>query len=157
MQSINSIVNQITSDCSDVRFSTGEDFYWRSEGSTVYHPPILSTEDLLLLLHEIGHAKLGHTSYSSDVHLLDMEREAWQYALSTLVPTYGVSQDVALEASEDALDSYREWLHRRSTCPSCHAIGLESTKSTYRCLACNQEWRVNEARSCQLRRYKKMA
>jgi DnaJ-class molecular chaperone len=51
------------------------------------------------------------------------------------------------------MNSYRDWLHARSTCPVCQATGMETKKSIYTCPACRHQWRVNEARICSLRRY----
>lgn len=155
MQEISSVFSQVTSDCSDLNFAPGDSFYWRPEDNTVYHPEITNSSDLYLLLHEIGHARSAHTGYDSSIHLLDMEREAWDHTISVLVPTYGLSIDDAKEISEDALDSYRDWIHKRSTCPTCNAIGIEVSKNRYKCLICDQQWQANEARNCQLRRYKK--
>lgn len=81
-----------------------------------------------------------------------MERDAWQYAKDTLGQTY--DQAILDDTVEDALDSYRDWLHARSTCPACQATGIQTKKEEYKCLACRTKWRVNEARICALRRYK---
>ena len=54
---------------------------------------------------------------------------------------------------EEHLDTYRDWLHARSSCPDCTATGYQTDASTYACPACSHTWRVNEARICQLRRY----
>ena len=62
--------------------------------------------------------------------------------------------DVPEDDAEDHLDTYRDWLHARSTCPNCTATGFQKNASTYACPACTQEWSVNEARICQLRRTK---
>jgi len=81
-----------------------------------------------------------------------MEREAWSYASRQLGPAYGVA--IADNDAETALDTYRDWLHARSTCPSCQAIGVQTSKHHYSCVACHEKWRVNDARICALRRYK---
>lgn len=155
MRSISSITNQIPLDCPEIIFASGDDFYWESTVNTIHHPPISTKEQLYLLLHEIGHANLGHSNYSSGAELLRMERDAWNYATNQLAAKYELDIDALSELAEVALDSYRDWLHRRSTCPECGAVGAEGSKDTFNCLVCHQSWRANEARSCQLRRYQK--
>jgi hypothetical protein len=70
----------------------------------------------------------------------------------TLAPRYRVAYDDNL--IEDALDTYREWLHARSLCPTCGLTGLQTKTSTYVCMNCRCSWRPNDARQCALRRYK---
>ena len=105
------------------------------------------------LLHEIAHAKLGHKNYQYDVQLIEMERSAWEYAVDTLAPKYGLALSMDDDNVQDSLDSYRDWLHKRSLCPQCGAVGLQGTSSSYKCINCHSEWRVNQAKSCQLKRY----
>ena len=103
------------------------------------------------LLHELGHALLKHTGYRYDIELLKMERAAWDKAI-TVASEYGVA--IHEDVIEDALDSYRDWLHNRSLCPACGATGMQTAPGSYTCVACNTSWRVNEARTCALRRYR---
>jgi hypothetical protein len=79
-----------------------------------------------------------------------MESDAWQKAEQV-----GRQYDYEISpiAIEDALDTYRDWLHSRSVCPLCTATGLQIRRSRYQCLACTTIWRVNDARTCSLRRY----
>ena len=132
-----------------LHFARGEQFFWSPEKETIYYTEDPDAE--ALLLHELSHALLSHTEYERDVQLVAMEREAWTEALA-LAATYAIplSEDVI----EDHLDTYREWLHARSTCPACTSTGFQSGHHTYTCPACTQEWKVNEARICQLRRTK---
>lgn len=145
-QSIVSLVKKLVKDFPDLRFERGQADHWSPDSQTVHYKG-----DALMLIHEVSHALLKHRRYTRDVELLGMERDAWLYARQTLGPRYNViiTQDVI----ENALDSYRDWLHARSTCPNCHASGVEARKSMYHCLACGQMWKVNEARICHLRRY----
>jgi ribosomal protein L37AE/L43A len=124
-------------------------FRWSPKDETVYY---LKTADPALLLHEVAHAILHHTDYTRDIDLLKMERDAWELASAALSEKYGV--DITSELKEDMLDTYRNWLHKRSICPECQATGVQTASSLYNCLACKTSWRVNEARSCALRRYK---
>ena len=153
MLSPRSTHKHIFRDYPNLTFTASDTFRWIPSTNTIEYVSTVTKQEPYLLLHEIGHASLQHDTYTSDIELLDMEREAWHYALSTLVPRYGLDRTVAQSIADDALDSYREWLHRRSTCPTCSAVGIESTKHHYVCLVCEQTWRVNEARSCELKRY----
>jgi lipopolysaccharide biosynthesis regulator YciM len=79
-----------------------------------------------------------------------MERQAWDYTVK-LAPTHDIS--VPDDIVQSTLDSYRDWIHERSTCPNCQATGIQTDKFMYSCPACSHEWKVNEARTCALRRY----
>lgn len=155
MPKISSLLDKISADFSDLKFAKDDTFYWSPKSQTIFHPNIDALEDILFLLHEIGHARLNHLEYSRDIELIDMEREAWKYACQKLAPKYGIPLSMDDDLVEDSLDSYRQWLNSRSTCPTCHAIGLEQAKQTYACLVCKGHWTVNEARTCGLKRYKK--
>lgn len=154
MPQTSSVLEQLTADFPDIHFIPSDDFQWSPDTRTITHPPIQTDDDRANLLHEVGHAQLEHASYRRDITLLDMERQAWRYAQSTLAPRYGLELSMNDKVVDDALDSYRQWLHARSTCPHCQAIGVEQTTATYLCLICHSIWTVNEARTCQLRRYK---
>jgi hypothetical protein len=149
MPSITSLADRLQRDYPDIIFTEGDDFHWSPSNKTVTYTQ--SSEDQASLLHELSHALLGHTDYKKDISLIEMERDAWQYAKDNLGPAY--DQPIIDEIIEDALDSYRDWLHARSTCPNCQATGIQTKREEYRCLACRTKWRVNEARICALRRY----
>lgn len=150
---ISSVYSRIVADFAEIRFVEGEDFQWSAEAGTIAHPAIANLEDIAFLLHEIGHAALGHRGYERDVQLVQMEREAWEFAVGKLAARYGVGLSLEDDIVQLSLDTYRDWLHRRSSCPQCGAVGIESAKQTYTCLVCERSWRVNEARACQLKRY----
>ncbi len=130
-------------------FVVAESFGWNAPKRTIAYAPD-APDAPAFLLHELGHALLNHDHYQDDIHLLGMERAAWDKA-SELAPQYEttISDDIV----EDALDTYRDWLHARSLCPHCNATGVQTATRQYRCLACNHTWHVNEARTCALRRY----
>jgi hypothetical protein len=144
-----STLSRLKSNYPEINFVASDDFSWEPASSTVYYRPDVP-ESNSFLLHEISHSILGHNTYKSDIELLKMERDAWEKAKS-IAKEYEVT--VSDDLIEDALDSYRDWLHARSTCPSCNATGMQVKNRQYRCLACNNEWRVNEARNCRLMRY----
>jgi len=150
MHSTTLLANKLREDNPQITFSEGDDFHWAPGEATVYY--VANSDATAPLLHEAAHALLGHSSYLRDVQLLEMERDAWEYARQNLGPKYGLP--IKEETAEEALDSYRDWLHARSICPHCQATGIQQQKNTYACIACGEKWRVNEARICALRRYK---
>lgn len=133
-----------------VSFKKSDYFSWDHAANTIYYNPSDPNVEQLLL-HEASHALLAHKEYSRDIELLAMERDAWQQAVRTGLQ-FGIT--VQNDTVEDALDTYRDWLHARSTCPYCSATGVQTACFTYSCIACSKQWRVNEARMCSLRRYK---
>lgn len=143
------ILDRLREDFPAFHFVIGEVFSWSPRTKTI---TVADVDDHAQLLHEVAHAILGHAHYARDIDLLTMERQAWQHAADELAPRYGVSLHMDDDAVQDALDSYREWLHKRSRCPRCEAAGIETDKHTYRCLLCEERWQVNEARTCRLRR-----
>lgn len=104
------------------------------------------------LLHELGHALCDHTDYRSDMDLLQKEIEAWDKAVS-VSKEYGII--ISREHIEDCLDTYRDWLHKRSTCPDCGTHGLQHSKALYYCPNCQTHWQVSSARFCRPYRLKK--
>lgn len=150
MHSITSLVSKLQRDFAQFQFCEGSDFHWSPAEKTIYYRA--ESLDGASLLHELAHALLGHEDYAHDVTLLAMERAAWSYARRQLGPAYNLPIDV--DTVEDALDTYRDWLHARSMCPHCRAVGIQTDKRQYHCIACHEKWRVNDARICALRRYK---
>lgn len=150
MPSISSLVNKLRRDFEQFTFTPGETFHWSPADKTIYY--IADSSDSAALLHELAHGLLEHKSYARDITLLEMERAAWSHAGQELGQSYKVTIDE--DAIETALDTYRDWLHARSTCPNCQAIGVQTSKHQYSCVACHEKWRVNDARICALRRYK---
>lgn len=149
-------VAKIKQDFPDIIFEKSNAFSWSPNTRTIFYKnPLQQQDNFAQLLHEIAHAKLQHESYQRDITLIDMERLAWEYAVETLAPAYNLPLQMNDDIVQDSLDSYRNWLHSRSICPNCGAVGMEIAKHRYRCLQCLSEWRVNEARSCKLRRYRK--
>ena len=126
-----------------------DSYRWDPDSSTIFYSS--QSENTPALLHELSHALLEHTGYTRDIELLGMERDAWQHAVNNLGPQLGAN--IPNEVAQEALDSYRDWLHARSTCPTCEATGIQSEKHTYTCIVCHTTWRVNDARQCALRRY----
>lgn len=144
-------VAKLQSDYPTVRFEPATDFSWSPDKKTIYYSACQTNVDQLTLLHEVAHAALGHHQFRQDIDLLKLERQAWEYVRTTLAPQYNLVTDT--EQIEDMMDTYRDWLHARSKCPHCAMTGIQSDASEYHCLGCARDWRVNEARRCELRRY----
>lgn len=88
---------------------------------------------VLQLLHELGHGLLGHKDFRLDLERLKMERAAWEKARE-LCETYHILYDE--EFVEDELDTYRDWVHMRATCPKCHSTRFQAAGGDYVCPFC---------------------
>lgn len=150
MRPIKALLSRLEADYPDITFVVGNDFKWSQNARAL--EVMLVDGNELYMLHELAHALLGHDSFTHDIELIKHEREAWDHVRSVLAPFYDVVVDQ--ELIEEALDTYREWLHARSLCPSCGATGVQIKTSTYVCLNCRCSWRPNDARRYALRRYK---
>lgn len=150
MPSTLSLLDRLKSEYPEFTFQESDVFRWSPDTNTLFID-VTSPDFSFFTLHELGHALLGHTSYERDIDLLKIERDAWHYAATHLSVAYDV--EINDERVQDNLDTYREWLHTRSKCPSCNMTGLQTAYDAYLCLACGCHWRTNEARSCALRRY----
>lgn len=124
-------------------FVAGESFCWSPQTNHIFYS---AKNGEAGLLHEVGHALLGHRQYSSDLELLLKEVEAWDKAFE-LGGMYDITID--RDHAEDCIDTYREWLHKRSRCPSCISTGVQESPQSYRCLNCRQTWQVTAARFCR--------
>lgn len=147
--SINFILDDARRRLPDVTFVASTDDAWDPTTQTVSYNATADAFDTLL--HEIGHASLGHQVYQRDIELLDMELAAWQHA-QAIASEIGVSIDENTVQAD--LDTYRDWLHARSTCPQCSQNGVQTNTQEYACPVCDTHWRVNEARTCGLKRYR---
>lgn len=150
MQSTISLVSQLKNNYPNFSFRKADHFLWSSKEQTVYYIAN-DYNNSAFLLHELSHAILNHSNYNRDIELIAMESQAWDKAIE-LGAEYNIQIDI--DVIQSALDTYRNWLHRRSNCPICTATGIQTKKDSYKCLACNKKWQVNEARLCDLRRYK---
>lgn len=127
---------------SEYKFVDSREFYWSAIDKTIHFDSrrMGSEEGLYKLIHEIGHAESQHKNFTSGIRLLSLETEAWDKA-KDIASTFGLS--IPEEFIEHSLDSYRDWLHKRSTCPQCSSIGVESGENEYRCFNCKQKWVVS--------------
>jgi Mlc titration factor MtfA (ptsG expression regulator) len=147
MPSTHYVIENIRKDFPDISFVKGREFSWSINNKTIEYSD--NGDSWPMLLHEIAHSLLNHNNYKSGIHLLNMERDAWIKA-EELASNYDLTIDE--EIIEKSLDTYRDWLHSRSKCPECGAIGFETEKYIHHCLECNNDWKVNDARMCRLRR-----
>ncbi len=134
----------------DLQFIAGDAACWGAETNTVTYVADSRQTSLWGVLHELGHALLGHTNYQNDIDLLKKEVAAWERA-QEVAPKYGLKID--REYIENCLDTYRDWLARRSSCPQCSMSGLQENSRVYRCFNCLSSWNVSGER--QHRPYRK--
>lgn len=130
----------------EITFIKGDHFKWSSQDNTITYIDSSDIAGVWSLLHELGHAELHHSSFKNDMELLRKECEAWEKAqdisllFSLSIPTRHI---------DACIDSYRDWIHRRSSCPLCNAQGIQSTLTSYTCLNCKTTWRVTQERLCR--------
>ena len=149
MQKI-ALVNKLITDFPDLSFVRGEDFAWSPDKNTVYFADTQTENFELLLLHELGHAICKHKNYEHDIELLKIDSEAWEVANKYLAPKYNISLNKEYE--EEQLDTYRDWVHKRSLCPNCNVNGYQTSDLNYKCPACGATWKANQAKFTHLRR-----
>lgn len=129
------ILKQLQADYPELRWRVGRKFAYRAPRTIYYEEEVTEVGEYnLRSLHELGHALLGHCGYRADLERLKIERAAWEKARE-LCPRYGVEYDE--EFVEQQLDSYRDWLHRRSKCPRCGLTRYQTSAGDYRCPGCD--------------------
>lgn len=128
------LFNRLREDYPELKFREGVKFLFRPPRTIV----LADGEEYsnLLLLHEVGHALLGHVSFTTDVERLRCEREAWTKARE-LCAIYGVRYDE--EVVEAELDSYRDWLDKKSRCRKCGLTRFQTPDGRYHCPKCEIE------------------
>jgi hypothetical protein len=139
------LINKLAARFPDLTFSAGEQFYWSPpSGEIFYKAGAKGKKARWSLLHETGHALLDHNDYQADVELLRLEVAAWQKA-EELAGDLGLAIDP--EHIQDCLDTYRDWLYKRSICPDCSAKCLQQGDFVhYRCFNCHKVWKVSNSR-----------
>lgn len=129
-------------------FVPGKSFFWSARNKEIQYnkDQLLTNAGAWSLLHELGHALCNHQSYNSDVELLILERDAWERARE-IAKQYNVSIDE--NHIEDCMDTYRDWLYQRSSCPRCTVHSIQKSSTTYHCYNCGQTWTVSVSRFCR--------
>lgn len=129
----------------DLLFKAGTQFCWSPETSEIfYNTKARGKTATWSLLHETGHALLGHTSYKADFELVTLEIAAWEKAREL-----ATALDITIDDDhiEDCLDTYRDWLYKRSICPTCTTKCLQQDDyKHYRCFNCHTVWKVSANR-----------
>lgn len=122
---------RILADFPEIRVVSGRKFAFRPPKTIVIGPE--EEFNSLLFLHEMGHLVSGRHSYQTDIERVKIEAEAWEEARE-LAEKYGVEWDE--EFAQGELDSYRDWLHRRSKCPRCGLTRYQTPDKVYHCPKC---------------------
>ncbi len=145
---LNKLTKYLQTNDYQVKFKAGHQFYWSPETKEiVYDQNYLNEKSDWSLLHETGHALLNHNFYKNDFHLLSLEVTAWEKAKE-------IANDLKIIIDqnhiEDCLDTYRDWLDKRSTCPVCNVRSLQQTNFiNYHCFNCHSVWKVTPSRFCR--------
>lgn len=150
---LDNLLARLGADYPDLQFIESAHFAWHAGKKHVAYKKSNkdTTHSMFSLLHELGHALLNHSDYTHDIELLQLEVAAWEKA-RTLATHYGVELDE--DHIQDCLDTYRDWLHLRATCPSCFGRSLQTSPRHYRCHNCGTEWSVTRSRLCRPYRLK---
>jgi hypothetical protein len=137
-------IKRIKVDYPQFSFKPGSQEHWSPRTKTITYDGSASAAELRYgLLHELAHALLEHDNYRSDFELLKLESQAWEMAVK-VGRKYNISLDN--EHIQDCLDTYRDWLHRRSKCPTCGMHVLQKDVRTYQCFNCGDSWQVSAGR-----------
>lgn len=143
-----SIISQVSSSIPGIKLIAGESFSWSPAHQTITYveDKLNEPEGVWALLHETAHAQKQHASYNTDLELLKLEVEAWD-----LAKNIGKKLDIQIddEHIQNCLDTYRDWLHRRSSCPNCKIVCLQVTPTQYSCHNCLTNWTVTTSRFCR--------
>ncbi len=140
---INDLAVALQEFCPDVLFVKSDKCLWSPKDRIIYFDTL---DKPIYLIHEVGHALLGHNSYDSDLELLMLESAAWAKA-KEIAQELGVA--LTDDEAEDSLDTYRAWLHKRSLCPTCDQIGIQTNLTRYACINCPSTWIVSKSRFCR--------
>lgn len=140
-------INRLKADFPNISFEKGAGFYWSPNSRSVVYRDLPITEKIkCTLLHEVAHGELDHKAYTTDIELLRLEVAAWDKALQ-FAKNYKVT--ISSDHIQNCLDSYRNWLHHRSACPSCDNHTIQIDSGHYRCFNCHAVWKVSAARFCR--------
>ncbi|MBR2725635.1 hypothetical protein IKE97_03330 [Candidatus Saccharibacteria bacterium] len=125
------LFNQVRNDFPDFSFRQGKKFAFRPPTTVIIGPD--EAHDDLLLLHEVSHAVLKHRDFKTNIERLKMESEAWEKA-KELANKYKIEVDE--DFIQDELDTYRDWLHKKSRCPKCGLTRFQTPDGLYHCPRC---------------------
>jgi hypothetical protein len=152
ISSLVGLLVRLRQDFPDINFVADKTFCWSPSNRQVHYRDGATGETACYsLLHELGHALLEHRRYRQDLELLELEMAAWERA-SRIARDYAVTIDE--DYIQNCLDTYRDWLYRRSICPSCATKALQQDappfgKAAYHCFNCHATWEVANSRFCR--------
>lgn len=126
----NEVLSRLRVDYPELCFIVGKRDAFRPPKTIIVDPNGSS----LSLLHEVGHALCHHRTFNTAIQRLKMEREAWEKARE-LCRKYEVLFDD--DFVEDELDSYRNWVEKKSRCPICGLARFQSLDGNYFCPKCD--------------------
>ena len=151
MVTIHNILNKLQAQYPHLVFTNGSLFAWSPKEKTITYT--LEYEDeqhaIWALVHEVAHASLGHQHYKNDIDLLRHEVAAWSAAKTIANSLKIVIHD---EHIQDCLDTYRDWIHKRASCPKCTVISLQQYDASYKCFNCQTTWKVPSSPLCRVSR-----
>lgn len=139
-----------------IKFEESENYYWSPDKKIIFYKnneDENNQESKWAILHELGHALLGHLNYGGDYSLLRKEAEAWEEA-KKLANQFNIK--IKENHIQDCLDTYRDWIYKRSICPKCSTKCLQKNDFThYVCHNCHKQWKVTSSRFCRAYRISK--
>ena len=142
--SLKSFISQLKKDFPEFSFKAGKQDHWSPKSNTITYKARVPLREMQYgVLHELAHARLGHINYHSDFELLKLEGAAWELA-AKLGRKYKVK--ISQQHIQNCLDTYRDWLHARSRCPTCGVHVLQKDPRHYHCFNCGTEWSVTSGR-----------
>lgn len=124
-------LEKIKRDYPEYSFLSGKKNLFRPPKTIVIGPDSEYAE--LTLLHELSHAILKHRDFDTDIKRLKMESDAWEKA-KELADHYEIAIDE--DYIQDELDTYRDWLHKKSRCPVCGLTRFQTPDGSYHCPRC---------------------
>lgn len=130
-------VVQLEQDFPQFNWREGTRFRFRPPRTIYYEKDLVGNEYnnyCLQLLHELGHAVLGHRDFRTDLDRLKMEVAAWEQARQ-FAAQYNIYYDE--ELVQEQLDSYRGWLHGKSRCKKCGLTRYQTKDGEYHCPQCD--------------------
>ena len=122
---------KIKSDFPSLKFVPGKRFLFRPPKTVVY---VADSPDILIFLHEMGHALTSLYDFKTEVGRLKIEVLAWEKARE-LANSYEIPVDEDLIEGE--LDSYRDFLHQKSRCPNCGLTRFQTPDGVFYCPRCD--------------------
>lgn len=144
------VVDQLALAYPAINFAAGKTFMWNPSNQTILYANdrVNTPAGSWSLLHEVGHALSNHTEFSSDLGLIKIEVEAWNKA-KEIAKEFNI--DIEEDHIQNCLDSYRDWLKKRSTCPDCNTVNMQHKDKSYKCANCPCKWSVSESQLCSIR------